>query len=207
MGAVIERVTGIPLDSFIRQRIFTPLGMRSTGFQVAARDVRRLTTLYANGPDGAVAVDSGMDSLWLKPPRLIAGGGGLVSSAHDLVRFGQMLVNEGQLSGRRVMKPETVRLALSNLLPPGISYPATGGFGAGAGVVMRGVRSDNGSEGVFSAVGASSTFFSVDPLRRRTSLFLAQYMHGRNVPMMEALRYRTAFRRAIDDDLQRRGAV
>ena len=204
VGAVIERVAGVSLDRFMRQRIFAPLGMQSTGFQVGARDARRLTTLYAKGPTGPVAVDAGHDSVWLKPPRLPAGGGGLVSSAHDLIRFGQMLAGVGQFEGRRIMKPATVRLALSNLLPPGVPYPPTGGFGAGAGVVMPGVRSDNGSEGVFSAVGASSTFFSVDPIRRRTSLFLAQYMPGRSVPMPEALRYRTAFLRAIDDDLRRR---
>ena len=207
MGAVIERVTRMSLDDFMRQRVLAPLSMRSTGFQVAARDARRLTTLYAHGPSGAVAVDAAGDSIWLKPPRLTAGGGGLVSSARDLVRFGQMLTNAGQFEGRRVMKLETVRLALSNLLPQGVQYPPTGGFGAGAGVVMPGVRSDNGSERVFSAVGASSTFFSVDPLRQRTSLFLAQYMPGRSVPMSEALRYRTAFLRAIDDDVQSRGAA
>ena len=207
MGAVIERVTGMSLDSFMRQRIFLPLSMTSTGFQVAARDARRLTTLYASGPAGPVAVDPAAGSIWFRPPRLTAGGGGLVSSARDLARFGQMLTNAGQFQGRRVMKPETVRLALSNLLPPSVLYPPTGGFGAGAGVVLPGVRSDNGSEGVFSAVGASSTFFSVDPLRQRTSLFLAQYMPGRSVPMSEALSYRTAFLRAIDDDLQSRGAA
>lgn len=207
MGAVIERVTGMSLDRFMRLRIFAPLGMQSTGFQVGARDARRLTTLYAKGPTGPVAVDASHDSVWLKPPRLPAGGGGLVSSAHDLVRFGQMLAHDGQFEGRRIMKPKTVRLALSNLLPPGVSYPPTGGFGAGAGVVMPGVHSDNGSEGVLSAVGASSTFFSVDPIRRRTSLFLAQYMPGRSVPMPEALRYRTAFLRAIDDDLRGRSVA
>jgi CubicO group peptidase (beta-lactamase class C family) len=207
MGAVIERVSRMSLDSFMRRRIFAPLGMRSTGFQVAPRDARRLTTLYAKGPGGPVPIDRGNDSVWLRPPRLVAGGGGLVSSARDLIRIGQMMVNGGALSGRRVMRPETIRLALSNLLPPGVSYPPTGGFGAGAGVVMPGVRSDNGSEGVFSSVGASSTFFSVDPLRQRASLFLAQYMPGRSVPMPEALRYRAAFLVAIDDDLQHRRAA
>lgn len=200
MGAVIERVSGTTLETFMQQRLFTPLGMASTGFRVRGRDARRLTTLYGNGPDGPLAIDHGYDSIWLQPPRLPAGGGGLVSSARDLIRFGQMLLNEGTLDGRRVMTPATVRLALSNILPPGVVYRPTGGFGAGAGVVMPGVRSDNGTEGVVSAVGASSTFFSVDPLRRRTTLFLAQYMPGRRVLMPEALSYRTAFLAAIDDD-------
>ena len=204
MGAVIERVSVMSLDSFMRKRIFIPLGMQSTGFQVAPRDARRLTTLYANGLRGPVPVDRGNDSVWLKPPRLVAGGGGLVSSARDLIRFGRMMVSAGEFGGRRVVDSKTIRLALSNLLPPGVSYPPTGGFGAGAGVVMPRVRSDNGSEGVLSVVGASNTFFSVDPLRQRASLFLAQYMPGRSVPMAEAMWYRTAFLKAIDDDLQHR---
>lgn len=206
MGAVIERVSGVSLDAFMRKRLFEPLSMRSTGFQVATTNARRLTTLYGNAPDGPQAIDPGVGSVWLKRPRLAAGGGGLISSASDLVRFGQMVLNDGILGGRRVMKPETVRLAMSNLLPAGVAYPPSGGFGAGAGVVMPGVRSDNGGEGVWSAVGASSTYLAVDPLRRGTVLFLAQYMPGRRVPMAEALRYRTAFNQAIDADLRGRGA-
>lgn len=203
MGAVIERVTGVSLDAFMQQRLFVPLGMQSTGFQVAAKDARRLTTLYGNSPEGPVAIDLGTSSIWLKPPRLAAGGGGLVSSPGDLIRFGRMVVNGGSLDGVRVMKAETVRLALSNLLPQGVTYPPTGGFGAGAGVVMPGVRSDNGGAGVWSAVGASSTYFAVDPRRQRTALFLAQFMPGPRVPMPEALRFRTAFNQAVDVDLGR----
>lgn len=201
MGAVIERVSGGSLDAFMRARLFAPLDMHSTGFQVAARDARRLTTLYGNSPDGPMAIDTGTASVWLKPPRLAAGGGGLVSSARDLARFGQMVLNGGSLDRVRVMKAETVRLALSNLLPPGVAYAPTGGFGAGAGVVMPGVRSDNGGVGVWSAVGASSTYFAVDPLRRGTALFLAQFMPGRSVPMPQALRFRAAFNQAIAADL------
>lgn len=206
MGAVIERVSGLSLDAFMRARLFDPLRMRSTGFQVAAANAHRLTILYGNAPDGPQAIDPAIGSAWLRPPHLAAGGGGLVSSTRDLVRFGQMVLNGGTLDGRRVMKPTTVRLALSNLLPPGVAYPPSGGFGAGAGVVMPGVRSENGGEGVWSAVGASSTYFAVDRLRRGTALFLAQYMPGRRVPMPEALRYRTAFNQAIDADLRGRSA-
>ncbi len=201
MGAVIERVSGMPLDRFMEQRIFQPLGMRSTGFQVRTRDAKRLTTLYGSAPEGPHVIDDGTQSHWLKPPTLLAGGGGLVSSAHDFIRFAQMLLNEGTRDGVRVMKTETVRLALSNLLPPGLAYPPTGGFGAGAGVVMPGVKSDNGSAGTYSAVGASSTLFQVDPARRGVALFFAQYMPGRSVPQAEATRYRGALNHAINADI------
>jgi CubicO group peptidase (beta-lactamase class C family) len=201
MGAVIERVSRMPLDRFMDKRIFQPLGMRSTGFQVRARDAKRLTTLYGNAPEGQQVIDSGAQSHWLKPPTLMAGGGGLISSAHDFIRFAQMLLNEGALDGVRVMKTETARLALSNLLPPGVAYPPTGGFGAGAGVVMPGVKSDNGPAGTYSAVGASSTLVQVDPAKRGVALFFAQYMPGRGVSQMEATRYRGALNRAIGADI------
>lgn len=204
MGAVIERASGLPLDTFMRKRLFVPLGMRSTGFQVAAKDARRLMTLYGNAPTGPQAIDRGSDSVWLGAPTLLAGGGGLVTSARDFIRFAQMLLGGGTLEGVRVLKPETVRLAMSNLLPPGVAYPQTGGFGAGASVVMPGVQSDNGPPGTYSAVGASSTMFQVDPLRRGVALFFAQYIPGRGVPMPEAIRFKGEFNRAIDQDLQTR---
>jgi CubicO group peptidase (beta-lactamase class C family) len=141
LGAVIEQVSGLPFDKFLHRRLFEPLDMRSTGFQVPQRDAVRLTTLYGMRDGKVTVVDRGAGSNWLKPARLPAGGGGLVSSALDFIRSGQVVLHEGALDGVRVMKPETVRLAISNLLPPGVTYPAAGGFGAGAAVVMPGVVS------------------------------------------------------------------
>jgi CubicO group peptidase (beta-lactamase class C family) len=201
MGAVIEKVSGMPFDRFLRQRLFEPLDMRSTGFQVATQDAARLTTLYGNR-DGRVAVlDGGANSNWLKPARLPAGGGGLVSSARDFIRLGQVMLREGALGGIRVMKPETARLAMSNLLPPGIKYPVTGGFGAGAAVVMPGVASPNGGPGVYSALGSSSTLLSVDPVRKGTAVFLTQFMPGVG-PSGDAVAFRGEFNAAIDADLK-----
>jgi CubicO group peptidase (beta-lactamase class C family) len=203
MGAVIERASGMGLDAFMKARIFDPLDMPSTGFSVARKNAARLTTLYGNAPGGPQAIDRGANSIWLKPPTLLAGGGGLVSSARDFMRFAQMLLNDGSLDGVRVMKSETVKRAMSDLLPLGVQYPPTSGFGAGASVVMSGVKSDIGPPGTFSAVGACSTLFQVDPARSGAAVFFAQYMPGRTVPMPEALRFRAEFNDVINQDLQR----
>ncbi len=177
MGAVIARASGMGFDAFLRRRIFEPLGMASTAFQVAPQDAPRLTTLYGREGGEPVALDRGLNSLWLEPPSLLSGGGGLTSSARDLSRFTQMLLNEGALDGVRVMRKTTARLAMSNLLPQGVTYRPTGnGFGAGAGVVMPGVVSEIGPPGSYGAIGASSTLIVVDPLRRGYSIFLAQFM-------------------------------
>ena len=206
MGAVIERVTGAGFDAFLRERLFEPLGMRSTGFQVAARDADRLTTLYESGEQGAIAIDEGPSSVWLHPSTLLAGGGGLVSTARDFIRFAAMLRGEGEHEGRRVMRPETVRRAMSNLLPPGVAYRPTGGFGAGAGVVMPGVVSENGPPGTYSAIGTSNTLITVDPARRGIAVFLAQLMPSRVGPSLgpAGAVYRREFNAAVDDDLAAR---
>ena len=94
--------------------------MRSTGFQVRREDVGRLTTIYQFAPTGLTPTDAAATSAFLEPPRLIAGGGGLVSTVRDYARFGAMLLGDGALDGTRVMKVETARAARSNLLPDGV---------------------------------------------------------------------------------------
>jgi CubicO group peptidase (beta-lactamase class C family) len=151
-------------------------------------------------------VDEGRSSVWLQPSTLLAGGGGLVSTARDFIRFAAMLRAEGEYEGRRVMRRETVRLAMSNLLPPDVSYRPTGGFGAGAGVVMPGVVSENGPAGTYSAIGSSSTLVAVDPARRGIAVFLAQLMPpqvGASLGPAGAS-YRREFNAAVDEDLAAR---
>jgi CubicO group peptidase (beta-lactamase class C family) len=200
MGAVIERASGMGFDAFLRRRLFDPLDMRSTGFQVAARDAARLTTLYGRVGEETVALDRGADSLWLQPPTLLAGGGGLASTARDFARLAAMLLGEGTLDGVRVMRAETARLAMSNLLPPGVSYPPTGGgFGAGAGVVMPGAVSEIGPARAYGAIGSSSTLIAVDPARRGVSIFLAQFMPFAGPTSAS---FRRDFKAALETDLQ-----
>lgn len=166
MGAVIERITGHGLDAFMRDRIFEPLDMRSTGFQVSRRDAPRLIALHRVTPNGLEPLDVGATSAWLAAPALLSGGAGLISSARDYARFGAMLLGEGALGGVRIADAATVRLAVSNLLPEGVTY-AGGGFGAG------GIRDPTGR---FGWEGAAGTTWWIDMARRGNVVFLTQHL-------------------------------
>ena len=187
MGLVIERVTGKGFDVFLRERLFEPLDMSSTGFQVASRNAARLTTNYNVTPDGLKPGDTGATSVWLRPPRLLAGGGGLVSTARDFARFGTMLLGDGALSRVRIMKAETARLARSNLLPAGVVYSGGGGFGAGARVVLPGGDGRFGPAGTFGWGGAAGTVWWIDPARQGNMVFMTQFMPPDAYPVRDQI--------------------
>ena len=197
MGLVIERVTGKGFDVFLRERLFEPLGMSSTGFQVAPKNVARLTTNYTVTPGGLQPRDPAASSVWLKPSTLLAGGGGLVSSARDFARFGAMLLGDGALGSVRVIKRETARLASSNLLPARVVSPY-GGYGAGAPVVLPGVPNIAPPPGTIIHGGASGTLWWIDPARRGNMVFMAQFMPANSYPLLAD----TA--RAVEADLKQR---
>ena len=198
MGLVIERVTGKGFDVFLRERVFEPLGMSSTGFQVAPKDAGRLTTNYDVTADGLKTRDSGAESVWLRPPTLLAGGGGLVSTARDFARFGAMLLGDGALGRVRVMTAETTRLALSNLLPNGVVYPGSGGFGAGARVVIPGADARSGTIGTFAWGGAAGTDWWIDRARRQNVVVMTQFMPPDRYPL------RSEISAAIEADWKQR---
>jgi CubicO group peptidase (beta-lactamase class C family) len=102
LGVLIARVTGKPLETFLRECLFEPLGMIDTSFAVPAEKRNRLATLYAQTPEGELTVrDHPQKTLWAEPPLFPAGSGGLVSTADDSQRFGRMLLNKGELDGVR----------------------------------------------------------------------------------------------------------
>ncbi len=187
MGLVIERVTGKGFDVFLRERLFEPLDMSSTGFQVGPRNAARLTTNYNVTADGLKPGDTGATSVWLRPPRLLAGGGGLISTARDFARFGAMLLGDGALSRVRIMKVETARLARSNLLPAGIVYAGGGGFGAGARVVLPGGDRRFGPAGTFGWGGAAGTVWWIDPARQGNVVFMTQFMPPDAYPVRDQI--------------------
>jgi CubicO group peptidase (beta-lactamase class C family) len=186
MGLVIERVSGKGYDTFLEERLFAPLDMRSTGFQVEEKDAARLTTNYdatragvnsapspgvdANVPAGFRVRDTGATSDWLKKPSLLTGGGGLVSTARDFFRYGGMLLGEGAFEGARVMKPQTARLALSDLKPRGVANPSAG-IGAGSRAMLQNPLTPPGT---FGGGGATGTLFWIDRARRGNVVFLPQ---------------------------------
>ena len=131
-GYLVEKLSGKSLPDFMRERIFEPLGMKDTGFYVPKEKMDRLATLYRvsdknewtpASPENDLAPDLS------KPPTMPSGGGGLLSTAQDYLRFAQMLLNGGQLDGVRLLAPPTVKLMTSNHLPEKLM---TGEFGVGS---------------------------------------------------------------------------
>lgn len=193
LGRVIEVVSGQRFDQFLQQRLFDPLGMSSTFFQVPESESGRLTTNYAVFVQRLVPIDRGDDSIFLDEPPFPFGGAGLVSSPRDYHRFLRMLANFGTLDGKRIMSEQAVRLATGNLLPEGVSGPATLGqpshFGAGGRVGI-------GEEaGIFGWAGAAGTVGMVDMRRGLTSSIFVQFMPP------DALDFLPQFQKALRDDV------
>lgn len=160
MGRVIEVVTGMPFDRYLKQTIFDPCGMRDTGFWVPSAKAARLTTNYGVKDGKTVPIDPGPDSVYLDPTPVPSGGGGLVSTARDYDRFMAMLV-AGGLSGRhRVLPARAVALGRSNLLPPDAVTKGTWMEGAGHGAGAQLGLGDKA--GVLGWSGAASTVFRID---------------------------------------------
>lgn len=191
MGRVIEVASGMPFDAFLQKRLFDPLKMTSTFFTVPRSEAGRFSTNYFYAAGGRTPVDPGAASLWFSPPSFPYGGAGLVSSARDYDRFLHMLLDEGQLDGVRVLKPETVRLAMSNLLPAGADTSALGptsgaggklGFGAGGSVYLEDLP-DGPSKGTFGWGGAAGTLGWVDPVRKVRGTLMVNYMPITQFPL------------------------
>ncbi len=206
LGAVIEKASGMPFDAFLQKRIFTPLKMQSTYFTVPAADAKRLVTGYAFVGENPLPLDAGATSVFLQPPSFPYGGAGLVMSANDYDRFLQMLMFGGTLDGVRIMKPETVALAMSDLLPKGVIYPgavaATGGttstqgFGAGGSVSLVDTPGGPG-KGTYGWGGAAGTIAWVDPKNKVRATVMVNYLPGDRWPL------RTDFTKALYADLAR----
>ncbi len=171
LGRVIEVASGQPLDAFLQARILGPLGMDDTAFVVPADKLGRLTGHYAVQDGALQLVDSPADGEYTRPPAWLSGGGGLTSTASDYIRFAQMLLQDGQLGGTRLLAPETVQSMRSNRLPEALvpiqlgTYLSPGyGFGLGFAVVVDAAASpEPDNEGVFRWAGAANTFFWIDP--------------------------------------------
>lgn len=164
LGRIAEIVSSQLFDVFLERRIFTPLGMSSTGFWVPEKDKTRLATLYKRKNDQLVVTDPGLTSELLNKPAIPRASGGLVSTAHDFDRFMAMVVNLGTLDGVHVIHADAVRLSTSNILPPGTDMSAytsrTGadGFGAGGMVTIGGLRT-----GTYGWGGSSGTTGFMNP--------------------------------------------
>ena len=190
LGRLVEVLSGKSFDQFLQERIFTPLDMRDTGFYVPADKKDRFAKLYSPTRDGKIqpavicatrqeCVEKFPNAVpsYLEPPTLFSGGGGLVSTAYDYLRFCQMLLNKGQYDGKRLLSRKTVQLMTSDNLGniPGMG-PGSG-FGLGFAVSKApGEAGMMGSAGEYNWGGAAGTKFWIDPQEELIGIFMIQIL-------------------------------
>jgi CubicO group peptidase (beta-lactamase class C family) len=174
LARIVEVASGQPFDRFLDSRLFKPLGMVDTGFQVPPEKLRRLVD-----PPAGDANFMFPDRDVTKPTTMFSGGGGLVSTAADYLRFCQMLLNGGELDGARILSPATVKQMTTNALPDGVrSAPAALGWTFGLGFAVRDNAGSSwvpGSVGSFTWSGVWGTYFWVDPAEQ---LIAVQLIHA-----------------------------
>src|SRR5260221_6430535 len=165
-GYIVQKLSGMPFEEFLEKRIFKPLNMVDTGFYVPADKLKRLAEFYSYGKDGRLeVVRGGLNHDFSAKPALSSGGGGLVSTAADYMRFCQMLLNGGKLDGVRLISPRSVELMRTNVLPSGIQTSWSGeGFGLDFGVYTDAVAAGGYyGKGTYYWGGAAGTWFWIDP--------------------------------------------
>ncbi len=200
LGAIVEIISGQPLDEFFRERIFGPLGMDDTDFWVPPEKIHRLMACYqkdAKTGETTLADPGGAASkLYSKRPNLLNAGGGLASTIRDYHRFALMLLRGGTLDGVRLISPKTWEFMRQNHLPDGQTMRGMGrsaftevmadgvGFGLGGSVVQDIVQTRQpGSDGTFSWGGLASTFFWIDPEEELIAIQATQLMPSSTYPM------------------------
>jgi CubicO group peptidase (beta-lactamase class C family) len=190
LGRVVEVLSGMSLGEFMKKRIFDPLGMTDTAFYVPEDKTDRLAALYVMNPADrkAMRLDAMAGGATRKPLAEL-GGGGLVSTMSDYMKFAMMLRNGGELGGVRILSPRTVSYMASNHLPDGADLSEFGrplfaetafdgvGFGLTMSVTLDPVKAKvPGSVGDYGWGGAFSTIFTVDPAEDLVYLFMTQLM-------------------------------
>ncbi len=193
LGRLIEVVSGQTFDVFLAERIFQPLGMCDTGFYVPVEKVNRLAGMYGPKSGGGLqtidAPEGGTGNVsktsFLKKPKFLSAGGGLVSTAADFARFCLMLLGKGTHDGRRLLKAESVELMTRNHLPehlipldkkPEARYA---GLGFGLGVSVRVQQTDwipASQVGEYGWIGGTSTEFWISPKNELVAITLAQHI-------------------------------
>jgi CubicO group peptidase (beta-lactamase class C family) len=189
LGRVIEVVSGMEFEAFLKQRIFDPCGMTSTWMQVPASEAHRLTDNIGVLGGNVFPLDPAANSIYLDAPEVPAGGGGLVSSPKDYDRFLRMLLGYGRIDGKFVMSEEAVRVGVSDLIPATVDLTGSWleGEGHGAGGRSKGAT--------FGWGGAAGTLASVDFDLNLRSCLWTQYMPSEAYPI------RDEFIAAMDADL------
>lgn len=193
-GRVIEVASGLPLDRFLYEEIFLPLRMRDTSFRIRDDMRGRVAVLYARDEGrGLTEVTDGLLAMYEPDARFFWGGGGLLSTTHDYLRFAQMLLNGGDLDGVRVLADSSVALMVRNHLPPSLT-PLDGpplldggyGYGLGGAVLVDTALAElPGPAGIYRWSGYVGTYFWIDPVNDLIAMVWTQLTPGRTWPLEE----------------------
>ena len=208
LGVLITRVVGRPLETFLRERLFEPLGMKDTGFSVPAAKIDRLATSYWTGPETGVleVYDEAKGGQWSRAPAFPSAAGGLVSTVDDYLAFGRMMLNKGRHGRERILSRPSVETMTTDQLtpeqkaPPGLGagYFDSHGWGFGLSMVTR--RDDvAGSVGQFGWDGGLGTSWRSDPREDMVGLLMTQRAWTSPSPPDVCRDFWTATYQAIDD--------
>jgi len=213
IGYLIGKISGMPFEQFLKQRIFDPLGMTDTDFFVPADKAHRFAACYNADPGGMMSFhavekkggltlqDDPATSSFLTKPSFISGGGGLCSTAADYLTFCRALLNGGELGGVRLIGPKTLKLMTTNHLPGGRDLPEMSrsmfaeatyngiGFGLGFSITMDPAKTlIPGSPGEYAWGGAATTSFWIDPAEELIAIFMTQVLPSSAYPVRRELR-------------------
>lgn len=213
IGYLVGKISGMPFEQFLKERIFNPLGMTDTDFFVPSDKAHRFAACYSADPKGGfnplaaerkgtlTLQDDPATSSFLNPPSFISGGGGLCSTAADYLTFCRALLNGGELGGVRLLGPKTLKLMTSNHLPGGRDLTelsrslfseatlAGVGFGLGFAVTMNpALTLLPGSPGEYYWGGAATTSFFIDPAEELITIFMTQVLPSSAYPLRRELR-------------------
>jgi CubicO group peptidase (beta-lactamase class C family) len=203
LGVLLARAAGQPLDTFLHERIFEPLGMKDTGFSVPAAKLDRLAHCYAVNPDtGALALYDGVgDSQWYRPPAFPDAEGGLVSTVDDYLAFGQLMLTKGKRGNERILSRPSVELMTTDQITPEqkagseVFLEDNRSWGFGISIITR--RDDVASvPGRFGWDGGFGTSWYADPQEDMTATLMTQVL---GFPSRIDLDFWTSVYQAIDD--------
>jgi CubicO group peptidase (beta-lactamase class C family) len=208
LSVLIARVSGQPLETFLRQRLFEPLGMKDTSFSVSAASLDRLATSYWTNPESGELklYDAAEGGQWSRPPAFPSGAAGLVSTIDDYLAFGQMMLSLGKHSGERILSRLSVELMTTDQLTPeqkAVSGLVPGYFdnhGWGFGVSMVTRRDDVAAvPGRYGWDGGMGTSWYSDPREEMVTILMTQHAWTSPSPPNVCLDFWTSAYQAIDD--------
>ena len=202
-GYLVEKLSGQKFSDFLEERILEPLGMTDTDFYVPAEKVSRFAQVYGYTPDGKLTAQEGFGGAnnYLEDQAFESGGGGLVSTAMDYMRFSQMVLNGGELDGVRILAPLTVDLMSRNQLPKEVAGIAPGNpattFGLDFAIVEDPTEVESYSKGEFYWGGAAGTWFWIDPVEDLVFVGMIQQF-GQGIPDVRSTSRRLVYQAIME---------